>query len=209
MQGRHGGPVLTERIEALNAAQSPTVTPSAALQTSVTAWERSTKMMNHTNDYRVSSPKNDNSVINFSPSYYHIRKQRMLFCVSSTVTRIHCLRLDLNVNNEFEYIRCIRCFCMWYSPKWRYGVTRWRWILNKVILFGFFAFEKYSRNFVKLRLNPWWHMNYFTDLLAMFRCLDPCCLRRVRELSDFIKNILICVLKMNGGLTGLARHEDE
>ncbi len=39
MQGRHGGPVLTERIKAFNTAQSPTVTPSAALQTSVTAWE--------------------------------------------------------------------------------------------------------------------------------------------------------------------------
>ncbi len=28
-------------------------------------------------------------------------------------------------------------------------------------------------------------------------------------LSDFIKNILICVLKMNKGLTGLERHEGE
>jgi len=31
----------------------------------------------------------------------------------------------------------------------------------------------------------------------------------VKKLSDFIKNILICVLKMNEGLTGLERHEDE
>ncbi len=31
---------------------------------------------------------------------------------------------------------------------------------------------------------------------------------RVRELSECIKNILICVLKMNG-LTGLERHEGE
>ncbi len=28
-----------------------------------------------------------------------------------------------------------------------------------------------------------------------------------RELSDSIKNILICVPKMNEGLTGLERHE--
>ncbi len=34
-----------------------------------------------------------------------------------------------------------------------------------------------------------------------------CCLWRVRELSDFIRNILICVPKMNEGLTGLKRHE--
>ncbi len=32
---------------------------------------------------------------------------------------------------------------------------------------------------------------------------------RVRKLSDAIKNILICVQKMNGGLTGLERHEGE
>ncbi len=36
-----------------------------------------------------------------------------------------------------------------------------------------------------------------------------CCLCRVRELSDFIKNILICVPKMNQGLTDLERHEGE
>ncbi len=53
--------------------------------------------------------------------------------------------------------------------------------------------------------------DYFNDVLTMFLCLDlyPCCLWRVRELSDFIRNIFICVLKMNGGLTGLERHEGE
>ncbi len=30
-----------------------------------------------------------------------------------------------------------------------------------------------------------------------------------QKLSDFIKNILICVPKMNKGLTGLERHEGE
>ncbi len=56
-------------------------------------------------------------------------------------------------------------------------------------------------------------MDYFTDLLSMFLDLD--CLRiiavyrRVRELSDSINNILICVPKMNGGLMGLEQHEGE
>ncbi len=31
----------------------------------------------------------------------------------------------------------------------------------------------------------------------------------IRELSEFIKNILICVLKMNEGLTGLKLHDGE
>jgi len=31
----------------------------------------------------------------------------------------------------------------------------------------------------------------------------------VRQLSDFIKNIVICVLKMNEGLKGLDQHEGQ
>ncbi len=56
-------------------------------------------------------------------------------------------------------------------------------------------------------------MDYFNDVLATFLCVDRgnilAVYGRVRELSDFIKNILICVLKMNEGLTGLERHEGE
>ncbi len=56
-------------------------------------------------------------------------------------------------------------------------------------------------------------MIYFNDVLTTFLCVDPgnilTVYGRVRELSDSIKNILICVLKMNEGLTGLERHEGE
>ncbi len=50
-------------------------------------------------------------------------------------------------------------------------------------------------------------MDYFIDLLAMFLDLDRvrtlAVYGRVRELSDSIKNILISVPKMNGGLAFL------
>jgi len=51
----------------------------------------------------------------------------------------------------------------------------------------------------------------FTYVLTVFLGLEHvrCCLWRVRELSDLIKNILICALKMSEGLTGLQRHEGE
>ncbi len=56
-------------------------------------------------------------------------------------------------------------------------------------------------------------MDYFTDLLATFLSLDRVKTLAVnggvRELLEFIENILICVLKMNGGLSGLERHEGE
>ncbi len=56
-------------------------------------------------------------------------------------------------------------------------------------------------------------MDYFTDVLSTLLDLDRgsnlAVYGRARELSDFIKNILICVLKMNEGLTGLERHEGE
>ncbi len=56
-------------------------------------------------------------------------------------------------------------------------------------------------------------MDYFNDVLATFLNLDRGSTLAVygtaRELLDFIKNILICVLKMNKGLTDLERHEGE
>ncbi len=56
-------------------------------------------------------------------------------------------------------------------------------------------------------------MDSFTDVLAAFLALGTLqlhyCLRRARELEDFIKNIFICVPKMNEGLTGSERHEGE
>ncbi len=46
------------------------------------------------------------------------------------------------------------------------------------------------------------------DFIQQF-LLFHCCLCRVRKLSDIIKNILICVSKINESLTGLERHEAE
>ncbi len=56
-------------------------------------------------------------------------------------------------------------------------------------------------------------MDYFTDVLTKFLGLERGSSVAVyggsEELLDFIRNILICVPKMNLGLTGLERHEDE
>ncbi len=45
-------------------------------------------------------------------------------------------------------------------------------LLNKVIIFVFFAHKKYSRSFVKIQVNPWCHMDCFTNVLAMFLDFD-------------------------------------
>ncbi len=70
--------------------------------------------------------------------------------------------------------------------------------LNKVI-FVFFALKEYSRSF------------YFNEVLAIFLGLEhvicAAVYGRVRKVSNLIKNILICVLKMNEGLMGLERHD--
>ncbi len=56
-------------------------------------------------------------------------------------------------------------------------------------------------------------MDYFVNVVGTF--LDLECGRtlavygRVSELSELIKNILICVQKMNKGLMCLERHEGE
>ncbi len=139
---------------------------------------------------------------------YHIRKQRMytdtLFTLwSKSKQHIH-----------------VRCY--WHRTAYAVYVcdtpqnNAWHGgdkLLNKVIIFVFLAYKKYSRSFVKFWLNNWCHMDYFTDVLATFLSLDRVRILavygRVRKLSECIKNILICVLKMNEGLTGLERHEGE
>ncbi len=52
-------------------------------------------------------------------------------------------------------------------------------------------------------------MDYITDVLAIFldRVRILAAYVSVRELSDSIKNILICVPKMNEDLMGLEQHE--
>ncbi len=70
------------------------------------------------------------------------------------------------------------------------GAIGWRGgdeMLNKVVIFVFFALKKYSRSFVKVQL--------ITDITWIILMI--------------IKNILICVLKMNEGLAGLERHDGE
>ncbi len=57
-------------------------------------------------------------------------------------------------------------------------------------------------------------MDYFNDVLTTFLGLDRSIYIAVyggskKKLSDFIKNIFICVSKMNEGLMGLERHEGE
>jgi len=50
-------------------------------------------------------------------------------------------------------------------------------------------------------------MNRFN--LGFYSRLSSSCQWRDRNLSDFIKKIFICVLKMNESLTGLEGHEGE
>ncbi len=57
-----------------------------------------------------------------------------------------------------------------YYPKWRYAGGDD--LLNKVVIFVFFAYKKYSRSFTMLRLNHWWQMDYFGDVFHTFLGLD-------------------------------------
>ncbi len=53
-------------------------------------------------------------------------------------------------------------------------------------------------------------MDHFNDVLTTFLDLDHGRILAVgKELSEFIKNILICVPKRNEGIAGLERHEAE
>ncbi len=80
-------------------------------------------------------------------------------------------------------------------------------MLNKVVTFVFFAHKKYSQKKKKKKVEPLmshglFYLAVFLDLGTFQLC---CCSCRVREISDFIRNILICVPKMSEGLTGLTQ----
>ncbi len=84
--------------------------------------------------------------------------------------------------------RCM--YLLWYSRERASKSATEEKSLNKVIICVFFACKKNSSCFIILWLNHSCHMDYFNN-------------------ADFIKNILICVPKMNKGHTGLERHEGE
>ncbi len=123
-----------------------------------------------------------------------------------------CLRFDLNKNS-------ISLWCSWHRTVYTVCVQRifskmaLRWhtgdeLLNS--LFFFFAYKKYSRSFITLRLNHWCHMDYFVDVFHTFLGLDSVYYLAVNgtvtSLPVFIQNILNCVPKTNEAFTGLERH---
>ncbi len=60
-------------------------------------------------------------------------------------------------------------YASWYSCESASKTdTEEKKLLNKVIIFVFFAHKKYSHSFKKIRLNHWCHMVYFNDVLATF-----------------------------------------
>ncbi len=104
------------------------------------------------------------------------------------------------------YAVCVQRIFSKMALRWR----RWDELLNKVVIFIFFAYKKYSRRFIKFILNHWWQMDYFDDVFHTFLGLDSVnCLAVngiVTSLPVFIQNILNCFLKTNKAFTGLERH---
>ncbi len=58
------------------------------------------------------------------------------------------------------YAVCVQRIFSKMTLRWYRGDK----LLSEVIIFVFFAYKKYSHSFVKLRLNTWCDMDYFTDL---------------------------------------------
>ncbi len=133
------------------------------------------------------------------------RKLLMLFCINRTVRILLCL------------------FMLWFEWKQRIRAVRLTQnsihslcpvgtlqngviveLLNKVVIFVFFAYKKYSRSFITFRLNHWWQMDYSDDVFHTFLGLDSVKYLAVNgtvtRLPVFIQNILNCVPKMNEAL---------
>ncbi len=104
------------------------------------------------------------------------------------------------------YAVCIQQMLSKMALRWCRGGE----LLNKVVVFVFFAQKKYSCRFIKFRLNHWWQMDYSDDVVHTFLGLDSGIYLvvngRVTSLLVFIQNILNCVPKTNEAFTGLERH---
>ncbi len=98
------------------------------------------------------------------------------------------------------------CMLSKMALQWRGGDK----LFNKVVIFVFFAFKKYSRSFIMLWLNHWWQMDYFDDVFHTFLGLDSVIYLTVNgsvtSLPVFIQNILNYVPKTNKAFMGLERH---
>ncbi len=132
------------------------------------------------------------------------RKLSMLFCVSRS-TRIRLLRLFML---WFEWKQRIRVAWLTQNSirSLRPVVTLQNGVnvelLNKVVIFVFFAYKKYSRSFITFRLNHWWQMDYSDDVFHTLLGLDIVKYLTVNgtSLPVFIQNILNCVPKINEAL---------
>ncbi len=134
------------------------------------------------------------------PSFI-VRTQIKIFLMKSeSFLTLHKQQCNWNFPRPRNVIRTSVKQYMWHQ--W-FTIILWSY-KNKVIIFVFFAYKKYSRSFIKLWLNHWCHMDYFTDVLTTFLGLGTfqlhCCFHQ--------KYLNLC-LKMNEGLTGLERHESE
>ncbi len=76
--------------------------------------------------------------------------------------------------------------------------SRWEELLNKVVIFIFFVYKKYSPSLQKVPIEqPWWQMDCFDDAFHTFLGLDSVIYLTangtVPSLPVFIQNILNCV----------------
>ena len=154
-----------------------------------------------------------NSLLCVSP--YH-RMLCMLFCIICA-TRMRCFYVYLALIWKKTAHPCgaadteertPQAYCS-DLPKWRYADLerhRGEELLNKVVIFVFFMYKKYSRRFITLRLNHWWQMDYSDDAFHTFLDLDTVIYLpvygTVSSLPVFIQNILNCVPKMNESFYG-------
>ncbi len=126
------------------------------------------------------------------------RKQPMLFCVSC-VTWICCFRSEQSANNA-ENVSVWRSwhriayavYVQWILSKMAPGWCGGDKLLNKVVIFIFYVHKKYSRSFVKVRLNLWFHMDCFNDVLATFLIR-----LRLSNLITFLSNALLLNFQQN------------
>ncbi len=123
------------------------------------------------------------SVDNMGTTTFKAQKDSKDICDIYDATRILFVCKE-NKNNHFIQ----QFLCLWFfaahSQKHHKAWSWYFWehvlktgleekkLMNEAIILVFFAHNKYYRSFVKLRLNRWYHMDVFNDVLTTILGLE-------------------------------------
>ncbi len=103
---------------------------------------------------------------------WHQWFNRKLWHYEETFVSKENLNKKTTFNNLFSFV-----YSSPRKPQACFVVLSWidteeKKLFNKIVIFVYFAYKKFSCTFIKLMLNHWYHMDYFNYVITSFLGLE-------------------------------------